>query len=254
MTVTRFAATLFFALFASWTAPASAQEAAPAAAAQQEEAPLVEEKATDAMFPTWVRHGAGDKAVTHHLAGLGVRKKTVFRVKVYAFGLYLDADAAYDTVKPLVGRKMKTMMKDRKLDAALLDDKIGKTIRLVMARTVDADDMAEAFDDSLKSRLKKALAKADEKERAAADEALAKFRGYFKEPAKKKQVLEFTWLPGGRLLTTIDGKASPEIKSLPLCHALFHIYLGDDPISEDGKEAILKGMPSALAHAKAASK
>ena len=230
----------------------AAQEAS-AAPATQEAAPQVEEKATDAMFPAWIKHGKGEAAKTHHLAGLGVRKKTIFRVKVYAFGFYLDAAAAADKVKPLVGRKMKTMMKDRKLDEALLDDSYGKTIRLVMARTVDAEDMAEAFDDSLKSRIKKATEKLSDEQKKAANDALAKFRGYFKEPAKKGQVLEFSWLPGGRLLTTIDGKAAAEIKNLHLCHALFHIYVGDDPISESGKEAILKGLPDALKAGKPAS-
>lgn len=217
-------------------------------------APLVEEKATDAMFPEWIQYGKEEAIRTHHLAGLGVRKKTLFRVKVYAFGFYLDAAAASAKVKPLVGRKLKDMMKDRKLDAALLDDSFGKTIRLVMARDVDADDMAEAFEDSLKSRIKKYTAKMDEKQQEEAVLALAKFRSYFKVEAKEDQVLQFTWLPGGRLLTNIDGKPSPEIKNLALCHALFHVYLGDDPISESGKEEILKGLPAALAKAKTARK
>ena len=221
---------------------------APAPAA----APLVEEKATDAMFPEWIQHGKGEAVSTHHLAGLGVRKKTIFRVKVYAFGFYLDSDAAAAKVNLLVGRKLKDMMKDRKLDAALLDDSFGKTIRLVMARDVDAEDMAEAFEDSLKSRIKSYTAKLDEKGQQAANDALSKFRDYYKTEAKEGQVLQFTWLPGGRLLTNIDGKASAEIKNLALCHALFHVYLGDDPISESGKEEILKGLPAALAKAKAA--
>ena len=112
--------------------------------------------------------------------------------------------------------------------------------------------MAEAFEDSLKSRIKKYTAKMDEKQKKAATDSLAKFRGYFKAEAKEDQVLQFTWLPGGRLLTTIDGKTSPEIKNLALCHSLFHVYLGNDPISESGKEAILKGLPKALGKAKTA--
>jgi len=235
-------------------APLFAQDpvAKPAPAPAPAKAPLVEEKATDAMFPEWIQYGKGESVNTHHLAGLGVRKKTIFRVKVYAFGFYLDSAAAgAKKVKPLVGRRMKDMMKDRKLDAALLDDSFGKTIRLVMARDVDADDMAEAFEDSLKSRIKKYTAKLDEKQQKAANDALIKFRGYFKTEAKEDQILQFTWLPGGRLLTNIDGKASAEIKNLALCHALFHVYLGDDPISESGKESILKGLPTALGKAKA---
>jgi chalcone isomerase-like protein len=235
-------------------APLFAQEpvAKPTPAPTPVAAPFVEEKATDAMFPKWIQYGKGEAVSTHHLAGLGVRKKTIFRVKVYAFGFYLDSAAAAAKVKPLVGRKLKDMMKDRKLDAALLDDSFGKTIRLVMARDVDADDMAEAFEDSLKSRIKKYTAKMDEKQKKAATDALTKFRGYFKTEAKEDQILQFTWLPGGRLQTKIDGKVSPEIKNLALCHALFHVYLGNDPISESGKEKILKGLPTALANAKAA--
>lgn len=243
---------LALTLFAFVPAAFAAQEPN-AAPATQDAAPQVEEKATDAMFPTWIKHGKGEAAKMHHLAGLGVRKKTIFRVKVYAFGFYLDAAAAAGKLQPLLGRKMKAMMKDRKLDEALLDDSYGKTIRLVMARTVDAEDMAEAFDDSLKSRIKKATDELSDEQKKAANDALAKFRGYFKEPAKEGQVLEFSWLPGGRLRTTIDGKALAEIKNLHLCHALFHIYVGDDPISESGKEAVLNGLPDALKAGKPAS-
>ncbi|MCH2101463.1 MAG: chalcone isomerase family protein [Planctomycetes bacterium] len=233
--------------FFIFTPTASAvQDVLPIPDPQQEEAPQIEEKATDAMFPTWIKHGKGDSAKTHHLAGMGVRKKTVFRVKVYAFGFYLDSSAAAKIIQPLVGRKMKVMMKDGALEKALLDDSYGKTLRLVMARTVDAEDMAEAFDESLKLRIKDSTAKLSDEEKKAANKALTKFRGYFKDPAKEGQVLEFSWLPSGRLLTTIDGKVLPEIKNFALCHALFHIYVGNDPISESGKEAILNGLPAAL--------
>ena len=47
---------------------------------------------------------------------------------------------------------------------------------------------------------------------------------------------------------------APEIKNEHLCRALFHVYLGDDPISEDGKENILKGLDAALKAGKPASK
>lgn len=234
--------------WAAWFGPSLvAQEAAPAVpAAQQEKVPQVEEKATDHMYDQWVDVKDGKATRRLQLAGLGVRKKTLFRVKVYSFGFYLEADKAAKAVQPLLGRKMKEMMRDSKLDDALLDGNYAKRLRLVMARSVDADDMTEAFKDSLQPRIRNLVKKMSKEEQAAAETARLNFEKVFKEPAKEKQVIEFTWLPGGRLLTSIDGKAQPEIKNEVLCKALFHIYLGNDPISESGKEAILKGLPAAL--------
>lgn len=230
---------------------AAAQEVAPESVAiTEQKAPKVEEKATDTFFPAWFKFGKGDDRRTHNLVALGIRKKTIFKVKVYSFGLYLDAQAAQPKLQRFMSQKSKALLKDRNFDKAVLADGIGKTIRLVMVRDVDADDMAEAFEDSLKPRIKAYTKKQSAEQVKAATDSLAKFRGYFKKEAKDGQVMQFTALPGGRLLTSIDGKAMPEIKSSALSWALFDIYLGKDPISDSAKEKFVKGLPSVLKAAK----
>jgi hypothetical protein len=226
-------------------------QAAKTAQKPVEKAPLIEEKATDIMFPTWIKVGKGDKMIRHDLVSLAVRTKTIFKVKVYGFGLYVDMKGAAPAVKPYVNKKWKELMKDRNFDKAVLSDKFGKTLRLAMARDVDADDMAEAFEDALKPRLKTYLKKASAEDRKKGDAAVKQFQGFFTKECEEDQVLVFSWLPGGRLLTSIDGKKLPEIKNVALCWALFDVYLGEDPISDNGKEAFVKALPKKVKALKA---
>ncbi len=135
------------------------------------------------------------------------------------------------------------MRKDRNFEKAVLSDKFGKTLRLAMARDVDAEDMAEAFDDALKPRVKSFLKKASAEDRKKGEAAVKQFQGFFTKECEEDQVLVFSWLPGGRLQTSIDGKKMPEIKNAALCWALFDVYVGEDPISDNGKEAFVKALP-----------
>jgi hypothetical protein len=224
------------------TGKAGATEQAPA----QVKAPNLEESATDHKHPAWLYVGSGEKKARHDAVALAVRTKTWFKVKVYSFGLYVDLAAAAPLVKPFANKKWKDLMKDRNFDKALLNDKVGKTVRLKMARDVDAEDMSDAFEESLKPRIKTFNKKGTAEDRQAGDAAIKKFQGYFKKECKEDQVLVFTALPGGRLQTSIDGKQMPEIKNKALAWALFDIYLGDDPISENGKEAFVKALPKKL--------
>lgn len=209
-------------------------------------APQLEEPATDIKFPAWIHVGKGESKARHDAISLAVRTKTWFKVKVYAFGLYFDMKAAAPHLKPYANKKWKDLMKDRNFEKALLSDKFGKTLRLAMARDVDADDMSEAFEDSLKPRIKTYTKKGTDADRTNGTAAIKKFQGFFTKECKEDQVLVFTWLPGGRLLTSIDGKQMPEIKNAALCWALFDVYLGEDPISENGKEEFCKQMPKKL--------
>ncbi len=216
-----------------------------------QKAPQIEEPATEIKFPAWIHVGKGESKSRHDAVSLAVRTKTWFKVKVYAFGLYVDLKGAAPHLKPYANKKWKELMKDRNFEKAVLSDKYGKTLRLAMARDVDADDMSDAFEEALKPRIKAFTKKGTEKDRTQAAAAIKKFQGYFTKECEEDQVLVFTWLPGGRLLTSIDGKQMPEIKNLALCHALFDVYVGEDPISENGKEEFCKQLPKKLKALKA---
>ena len=42
------------------------------------------------------------------------------------------------------------------------------------------------------------------------------------------------------------GETSAPIDSRVLCRALFDVYLGENPISEDGKRSIIAGFPGLI--------
>ena len=117
-------------------------------------------------------------------------------------------------------------------------------LRLVMTRNVGADDMASAFDDALRPRVEEA---ASSMNMPGGVQALETFRGYFNvgEMTEGSELL-FTCSPEGTLRTRIKGTAAPDIRSRALCWALFDVYLGEDPISKDGKKGVVLGFPNLL--------
>lgn len=201
----------------------------------------VTEPKTGIAFPTWIASlGTGTK---HELTGVGARTKTIFGIKVYAVGFYIDARRAAKLLVEYKDRKDRRIEKDKRFAQALLQDDFGKSLRLVMARNVDAEDMREAFEDILEPRIK---SRARDKEDRKGMQALQTFRSYFKEDPKKGDELIFTWEPGGRLYTRITGKDMPVIESPTLCWALFDAYLGNDPVIEKARVAFLRGVPPLL--------
>ncbi len=194
-------------------------------------------------FPITLRvPGGGD---LHALVGTGIRTKTFLRVKVYAFGLYVDAPTATSALQAWAGRSARDLEQDQSFYGELLKGRFGMTLRLVMTRDVSGDDMAEAFDDALRPRVVRA---ARELNMAGGEAALTRFRGYFDvEELTEGTELLFSWLPGGRLVSSVRGEVKGEILSAALGWALFDVYLGADPISEDGKRSLVSRFPELLA-------
>ncbi|MGH9782550.1 MAG: chalcone isomerase family protein, partial [Terriglobia bacterium] len=58
--------------------------------------------------------------------------------------------------------------------------------------------------------------------------------------------LLFTWAPGDKLVASIGGRQVGEIENAALCWALFDVYLGDKPISSDGKRTVIARLPEIL--------
>ena len=184
---------------------------------------------------------------TQTLTGTGIRTRTMLAVKVYAFGLYVDAPAAATALTSWAGRPARDLERDPSFYGELTKDNFAKTLRLVMTRNVDGTTMAEAFDNAVGPRVRRA---AQELGMPGGEPALATFRGFFS--TSKLTVgseLIFSWLPGGKLVTTIQGKTEGEIASPALCWALFDVYLGADPISPGGKRTVIARFPELLASA-----
>lgn len=178
-------------------------------------------------------------SATHTLAGVGVRTRTVFNVKAYAVGFYVDAPAALAALRRHSELKAENAEKDKQFAADIVAGDFGKTLRLVMARDVSAEDMAEAFSEQLEPRMK---GKSKPEDLEETGKILATFRGYFGESMKVGDEIVFTFTPAARVTTTINGQQKGAIESRTLAWALFDIYLGEKAISASARQAFLRGM------------
>lgn len=197
----------------------------------------VTEPRSGIQFPV-VLPAAGTKN-KHLLVGAGLRTKTIFGIKVYAMGFYLDPDRAGSELVQFKQTNSKRLAKDGMFYKKLMDAKLDKSIRLVMARDVDAEDMREAFDDSLRPAVRKVASGAEQE---GGMEALKKFRSLFKEELRKGDELVFSMV-GGVLYTTHNRRELGPIQSPTLGRALFEIYLGQDPVSSKARKNFYAGLP-----------
>jgi hypothetical protein len=193
---------------------------------------------TVADFPTELQTPVGVQLLT----GTGVRTRTVFKVKVYTFGLYVNGDGARTELARWRGKSAADLASDASLYDELLKGRFPMTMRLVMARDVGAGQMVEAFDGALAPR----VAQAAQRGMPGGAEALARFRALFTSELKNGSELLFTWAPGDKLLVSIGGRHVGEIENRALCWALFDVYLGAKPISLEGKKTVVGRLPELI--------
>jgi hypothetical protein len=190
-------------------------------------------------FPAELRTPVGVQV----LAGTGVRSRTVIvKVKVYTFGLYVDADRARVALEQWRGRSPEELANDASFYQKLLDGAVPMTMRLEMSRDVGAKQMAEAFADALAPRVAEAAGRG----MPGGADALARFRVLFTSDLKNGTELLFTWAPGDRLLVSIGGRQVGAIENRALAWALFDVYLGPKPISGDGKKTVVARLPEVI--------
>ncbi len=195
---------------------------------------------TSVAFPTSLTPPGG--TAVHVLTGTGVRTRTALKVKVYAFGLYVDADGAKAALAAWAGKPADALQRDGAFYAKLLERGFAMTLRLVMTRNVDGATMADAFDGALRPRVVAAAAQGIPGGEAALDQ----FRGFFPSEASNGMEMVFSCTPDGHFTTSLAGERKPDIHSPPLCSALFDVYLGGKPISSDGKKTVIASFPAVL--------
>jgi hypothetical protein len=149
------------------------------------------------------------------LLGVGLRTKTMLKVKVYAVGFYV-ADSAL--AGPLAAHKGKTDSPAFYKDLVWGD--FGKQIVMKFTRGVSTDQIRGAFRETLEGTSK-----------------LDQFLGYFGE-TKEGQEYVLTWKPGGILATKVAGVDKPEINDKTFAAAVFGIWLGEKPIQDDIKKGL----------------
>jgi hypothetical protein len=203
------------------------------------QSPEITEPNTQVKFPTELQAPSGPQL----LAGTGVRTRTMLKVKVYAFGLYVDGAGARTALAAWRGKSAADLGRDQALYNELLKGSFPTTLRLVMTRDVGADQMSEAFNEALGPRIAQAEQRGAGMTGGA--EALTRFRGFFNSELTKGTELVFS-RNGNTLKVSIGGKDAGEIDNGALAWALFDVYLGAQSISPDGKKTVVARLPEIL--------
>src|SRR5580765_5185910 len=148
---------------------------------------------------------AGEK--TLKLNGLGLRKKAMF--KVYVGGLYLESPS-----------------KDA---GAILASDQAKAIRMHFLRDLSKAQLVEAFQEGFEAN-----AKGKASEKAAFDKMLA-----LVPEVKEGGTLTFAYLPGKGTTLSAGDKELGVFEGKGFADAVFAIWLGAKPPSEDLKKGLL---------------
>ena len=152
------------------------------------------------------------------LLGVGLRTRTMLKVKVYAVGLYV-ADGALAGL--LAAHKGKTDMPVFYRD--LISGDFEKQIVMKFVRDVSTDQIRGAFREGLKG---------------VEGPKLDLFVGYFSDTKVGQEYL-LHWAPGGVLETKVAGLNKPPIADKNFAAAVFGIWLGEKPIQEDIKKDLV---------------
>jgi chalcone isomerase-like protein len=168
-------------------------------------------------IPVWAAEVAGvnidEKARVGNsevsLTGAGLRKRVFFQV--YAIGLYVQ---------------------DRKADP--ISQPGPKRVQIHMLRDVGADTFNEALAEGIKANHSEAQVKALEPRVARLAATIAEIK-----EAKKGMTIALDW-DGKATQVVIDGKpAGQPIEGEDFYRALLKIWLGDKPVQDDLKRALL---------------
>jgi chalcone isomerase-like protein len=186
------------------------------AAASPVPPPVVVEPKTGLSFPT--RSGGMS------LLGVGVRTRSVLKLKVYALGLYV-ADTAL--AGPLLPHKRGTQAAPFFRDLVYGD--FEKKLVLTLARDLSAEQIRGTF--------RQYLPKADPALRE-------QFASYF-DASRAGQGCVMHWV-GGRLETTVCGTAKPPIASKAFADELFAIWLGERAARDPLRRQLVSRAPDVI--------
>ncbi len=146
------------------------------------------------------------------LTGAGLRKR--YFVQVYAMGLYVA---------------------DRKTDPVTQPG--AKRVAIHMLRDVSADTFTAALVDGMRPNHDEATMKSLEPRIAQLSAIMAAMK-----EAKKGMAIALDWVPGSGTQVTIEGKPSGKpIEGEDFYRALLRIWLGEKPVQDDLKKALLGG-------------
>ncbi|HEX7843262.1 MAG TPA: chalcone isomerase family protein [Kofleriaceae bacterium] len=143
------------------------------------------------------------------LNGMGIRKATIFNIKVYVVGLYLES-------------------KSHSAADVLRSEQV-KRFDVVLRRAVDRDDIIDAWRKGLK--------------KSGADMAKLKprfdqFAGWMSDFAEG-DTLTFLYVPERGVTVIVKGTLKGTIAGADFATALFAIWLGANPVDDGLKDGLL---------------
>jgi len=224
----------------AWAQAEKAQEKAENKGPQQ----TAVEPETKIVFPATITVPDGKMQA---LAGTGAVRKPGEKEPAYAVGLYFDAAKAQQVLANYKGKDAASLQKDAEFYRQLMSEEIPKSLRIVMARDIKADDLNSSLGTSVEERMKtRAEAKDASTKETETKQAMDKFHGLFKEDLKQGTVLLFSWDRGGKLTATSNGKPIGTVESPAVSWALFDAYMGTNPISDKARMDAYGGISRGL--------
>ena len=166
---------------------------------------------------------AGNETLT--FVGCGDRKKAIIgpvAVNVYAVGLYVDADAAKGDAPAILRSGAQAAAR------ALQQGEYTKALKIIMARSVASDNIGNALAEALEPKVK--------------GPELAEFKAFFAGLDKLNKGDQIVFSQVGSALKVQVPTGTTEFASPALSRAMFDIYLGDSPVSPNGKQAMAEGL------------
>jgi hypothetical protein len=170
-------------------------------------APALGAECLDVKVPDSVNVGGADLA----LNGLGIRKATFLKVKVYVAGLYLPQKAN---------------------DAARVHGGQPWQLALHFVRDVDASDIRDAFEEGFKKNSGNKLAALQPR----IEDLTARMVDF-----KEGQYLSFASDPATGVAVDVNGAGGSVIKGADFADALLAVWIGTEPPNEELKAGLLGG-------------
>ncbi|MEW6367989.1 MAG: chalcone isomerase family protein [Acidobacteriota bacterium] len=171
----------------------------------------------------------GASEPTLRCVGAGLRTK--FVVKVYAGSLYLDEQSAPQVLASFKGVSVATLQGSPEFYKAIITSTSPKAILMKFVRDVGKDKIREAYAEGLEKTLgeiEKSPLKAD------AEKFLAMFNDDILE---NDQIALFG--KGSAVNVWVKGKEKGTVDNTKLAEAIWSIWLGPKPVTEDLKKGMV---------------
>ncbi|MFQ5583006.1 MAG: chalcone isomerase family protein [Calditrichia bacterium] len=172
---------------------------------------MVKESSSGKLFPKIVTFTYDSVDYKLDITGTAIRKKFVF--KVYGMAHYMQ--------DPPHGSK------EEVFNAILNEDK-AKQITMDFSRGVGSGKIQGAYRDGFEKN-------ATEEELKSIQSSIDQFVGYFDKDVKENETYVLRWLPGGTVITIVQGEEKPAIKDATFAKVLWKIWLGKKSIVKRDK-------------------